>query len=196
MTDMATHAWWQFMHWDIISKTAKCNPCVKIRKNLKSIIPANKCATLKFCKVPNEEIQIDSGGPIYNEKNQEVYFLAFIDRFSKFPTVEVFDRANADNIFKFLQEYVLLHEIPRSIRLDQARCQTGNQIKTFCSQNKIQLIEALIHNHRAIGLVERLIQTIMNRLACIKMAAQNQFTLKTSINSIIYQLCICRTKKQ
>ena len=168
MTDMATHAWWPDMHRDIITKTTKCNPCVNIGKNLKSIIPANKWATLNLCKVPNQEIQIDFGGPIYNEKNQEIYFLKCIDRFSNFPTAEVFDRANADNILKFLQEYVLLHGITRTIRLDQARCQTGQQIKTFCSQNNIQVIEAPIHDHRAIGLVERLIQTIKNRLACIK----------------------------
>ena len=30
MTDMATHAWWPYMHRDIATKTAKCNPCVKI----------------------------------------------------------------------------------------------------------------------------------------------------------------------
>ena len=106
--------------------------------------------------------------------------------------MEVFDRANADNILKFLQKYVLLHGIPRSIRLDQARCQTGHQIKAFCSQNNIKLIESPIHDRRAIGLVERLIQTIRNRLACIKTAARNQFNLKASINSIIYQLRICR----
>ena len=109
------------------------------------------------------------------EKNQEVYFLACKDRFSKFPTAEVFDRANADNILKFLQEYDLLHGIPRSYRLDQARCQTVHQIKAFCSQKNIQLIEAPKHNHRAIGLVERLIQTIKNRLDCIETAARNQF---------------------
>ena len=169
---MATHALWPYMHRDIITKTAKCNPCVKIGKKLKSIIPANKWAPLNLCKVPNVEIQIDFGGLIYNEKNQEISFLAFIDRFSKFPTEE-FDRANADNILKFLQEYVLLHGIPRSIRLDQARCQTGQQTNAFCSQNNIQFIEAPIHDHGAIGLVERLIQTIKNRLACIKTATLN-----------------------
>ena len=194
MTDMATHAWWPYMHRDIATKISKCNPCVKIGKNLKPFIRANNWAPLKLCKVPNEEYQIDFGGPIYNEKNQEIYFLACIDRFLKFPTAEVFDRANADNFLKFLQEYVLLHGIPRAIRLDQARCQTGQQIKTFCSQNNIQLIEAPIHDHRAIGLVERLIQTIKNRQACIKTAAQNQFNVKASINSIIYQLRICRQK--
>ena len=37
-------------------------------------------------------------------------------------------------------------------------------------------------------------QTINNRLACIKTAARNQFNLKASINSFIYQLRICRQK--
>ena len=104
MTDMATHAWWLYMPHDIVTKTAKCNPCVKSGKNLKSLIPASKWAPLKLCKVPNAEIQIDFGGPIYNEKSQEVYFLAWIDRFSKFPTAELFDRANADSILKFLEK--------------------------------------------------------------------------------------------
>ena len=88
----------------------------------------------------------------------------------------------------------MLHGIPHSIRLDQARCQTGQQIKAFCSQNNIQLLEAPIHDHRAIGLVERLIQTIKNPLVCTKTAARNQINVKASINSIIYQLRICRQK--
>ena len=41
MTDMATHAWWPYMHRDIISKTGNSNPCVKIGKNL-NFIPAGK----------------------------------------------------------------------------------------------------------------------------------------------------------
>ena len=91
----------------------------KLVKNKNYIIPSNNWAPLKLCKVPNEEIQIDFGGPIYNEKNQEVFFLACKDRFSKFPTAELFDRAKAENILKFLlQDYVLLHGIPRTIRLD------------------------------------------------------------------------------
>ena len=51
MKDMATHAWWPYMHRDIVTKTAKCNPCLKIGKNLKSIIPASNGAPLKLCKV-------------------------------------------------------------------------------------------------------------------------------------------------
>ena len=168
--------------------------CLQIGNNLKSLIPANKWAPLKLCKAPEGGIQIDFWGSIYNEKNQEVFFLACIDRFSEIPSAEVFDRPNADNILKLLQEYILLHGVPHSIRLDQVRCQTGQRINAFCNQNNIQLIEAPIHDHRAIGLVGRLIQTIKNRLAGIKTAARNQFNLKASVNSIIYQLRICRQK--
>ena len=88
---------------------------------------------MKLFKAPNEEIQIDFGGTIYNEKNQD--FLACIIRLSRFPTAEVFDRANAENILKFLHEFVLLHGIPRTIRLDQAQCHIGYQNKTFCNQS-------------------------------------------------------------
>ena len=30
MTDMATHAWWPYMHRDIITKSAKCNPVSRL----------------------------------------------------------------------------------------------------------------------------------------------------------------------
>ena len=131
MTDMAVHAWWPFMHRNLVSKTAKWNPCVKIGKNLKSIITSIKRALLKLRKLPNEEIQIDFGGPICNEKTQGVYFLAYIDRFSKLPTAKVIDRANAQIILKFLQDYVFLHGTPRTIKLDPAQCQIGQQVRAF-----------------------------------------------------------------
>ena len=56
--------------------------------------------------------------------------------------------------------YIETHGIPRSIRLDQAKCLIGYQVKTFCNKNNIEIIEAPVNDHRAIGLVERLIQTI------------------------------------
>ena len=122
------------------------------------------------------------------------FFLACRDRFSNFSIAEVFDRANAQNVLNFLQEYVLLHEKPRTIRLDQAQWQIGQQIKAFFNQNNIQLIGAPIHDHRAIGLVERLIQKIRNRLAWIKTVAQIWFNLRASKNLIIYQIRIYRQK--
>ena len=41
--------------------------------------------------------------------------------------------------------YIENHGIPRSIRLDQAKCLVGHQVKTFCTRNNIEMIEACIH---------------------------------------------------
>ena len=34
-------------------------------------------------------------------------------------------------MLKFLKDYLLLHGIPRTIRLDRAQCQIGQQTKLF-----------------------------------------------------------------
>ena len=63
--------------------------------------------------------------------------------------------------------YIESHGIPRSILLDQAKSFVGNHVKTVCIKNNTEIIDAPVSNHRAIGLVERLVQIIGNRLACI-----------------------------
>ena len=84
------------------------------------------------CSEPNEEIQINFGGPITNEKDQDIHFLACTDRFSKYPTVEKFEKANGLNVIKFLDDYIHIHGVPRNIRLDQARCLIGYKVKNYC----------------------------------------------------------------
>ena len=61
-------------------------------------------------------------------------------------------------------------------------CLIGNQVKTFCTKNNTENIEAPVNDHRAIGLVERLIHTIKNRLACFKeeKSANNAFYVEHS----------------
>ena len=58
------------------------------------------------------------------------------------------------------------------------------------------MIEAPVNDHRAIGLVERLIQTIENRLACIKKEKSqiNAFHVKHELKIIIHQLRICKKR--
>ena len=126
----------------------------------------------------------------------EVYFLAAIDLFSKHPTACIYDKTNGPIVIKFLDMYIENHRIPRSIRSDQAKCLVGNQVKTFCNKNNIDIIEAPVNNHRAIGLVERLIQTIKNRLAGIKeeKSSTNTFHVKHALNIIIHQLRICKQR--
>ena len=174
-------------------RAIECNSCTAIGKNLKSTILAKKFQAHKPCIVPNQEIQKDFAGPISNEKEHEIDILTCIDRFSNYPSAEIFDNANATNVIKFLDNYIHVHEIPCSLRIDRARCLTGNQVKKFCMKNNIILISAPENNLGAIGLVERLISTIKQRLACIKEANKelNSFNIKAALKSIIYQLRIC-----
>ena len=122
MICMATHCWWPYIQRKLIVKANECKPCTVIGKNLKSIIPAKQFNPHIPCVEPNQEVQIDFGGPIFDEKGNEVYFLAAIDRFSKYPTAYIYDKANGPNVLKFLDMYIEIHGIPRSIRLDQTKC--------------------------------------------------------------------------
>ena len=193
---MVTHCWWPYIHRELFVKITECKTCTVTGKNLKSVIPAKQFHPHIPCVEPNQEIQIDFGGPIFDEKGNEIYFLAAIDRFSKYPTTCIYEKANGLNVLKFLDMYVENHGIPRSIRLDQAKCLVGNQVKTFCNKKIIDIIEAPVNDHRAFGLVERLIQTVKNRVAFIKEEkwSTNAFHVKHALKIIIHQLRICKQK--
>ena len=94
------------MHRQILKKATQCRPCTKIGKNLKPVIPASKRKPLINCSEPNEEIQLDFCGPITCERDQIVHFLASIDSFSKYPTVEVFNKANRPNVITIFDKYI------------------------------------------------------------------------------------------
>ena len=156
MVSMAQHCWWPYMNRDLLVKAIECKSCTTIGKKLKTVIPAKQFQTHTPCIVPNQEIQIAFAGAIINEKEHEIYILTCIDRFSNYPSAEIFENANASNVIKFLENFIHVHVVPRSLRIDQAPCLIGNQVKNFCTKNNINLIPAPANDHRAIGLVERL----------------------------------------
>ena len=109
------------MNRDLLVKSIECKSCTIIGKNLKSVIPAKQFKAHTPCIVPNQEIQIDFAGPINNEKEHEIYILTCIDRFSKYLSAELVENGNASNVIKFLDNYIQIHGVPRSLRIDQAR---------------------------------------------------------------------------
>ena len=62
------------MHRELIVKATECKPCTVIGKNLKSLIPAKQFNPHIPCVEPSPELQIDFGGPIFDEKGNEVFF--------------------------------------------------------------------------------------------------------------------------
>ena len=83
-----------------------------------------------------------------------------------------------------------IHGISRSIRLHQEKCILGYHEQNFCNRNIIDIIEAPANDRRATGLVERLIQTNKNRLACIEeeKSATNSFHIMHELKTIVHQL--------
>ena len=101
MTELGQRLWWPFINRDLINKSKTCRPCTEFGKKLKSIIRKSDWTSLPPCSEPNEEIQLDFCGPIFDGQGREVYFLTCIDRFSKFSTLKLVPNANGLNIEKF-----------------------------------------------------------------------------------------------
>ena len=115
--------------------------CIRKGKNLKTIAPKNSLGILPKLSEPNEEVQLDFAGPIpFREHKQNYYVLVLVDRLTRYPHAEVFKDCDT-----------------------QAR-----EIELFCKNKNIKLILAPAGDHRATGMVERLIQTLKRRIAVME----------------------------
>ena len=83
MIHLANLIWFPRIHREIVTLTQNCQPCIKIGKKLKSIIPKFEIAHLPPLQEQNEEIQLDFAGPITDEQQKDSYILASVDRFSR-----------------------------------------------------------------------------------------------------------------
>ena len=195
MISSGQYTFWPKKHRKILKMADKWKPCTDIAKNLKPVTPALKRKPLENCSEPNEGKQIDFVGPNTNEKDQDVHTLAWVDQFSKYPTVESFDITNNPNVVKSLDDHIQIHGVPLNICFDQARRLKRNKMKDFCRNKNIKAIAAAASDHWAIGLAERLKQTIKKRLNCMKLASKsNTFKIKESNKPKKYQLRFCKQK--
>ena len=134
------------MKRELIVKANETKPCTAIVENLKSVTHAKQFHSQIPCAEPNQEFKQILGeqslikrGLKYSARNR----LDAIDRFSIFLTTCLFEKINGSNVLKYLEMYIKNREISRSIRLDQAICHMGHQVKTFCNKNNIEIIKAL-----------------------------------------------------
>ena len=135
MTELANRVWWPFCIRDLLNRSRLCKSSTDLGKNLKAILPSNKFKRLTPCVEPNQEIQLDFAGPIYDGQKKEIYIFVCIDRFSNCPTAKFLKKTpNAPNVERFLLKYFRIHKIPLQIRLDRARWLLGNTAKILCEK--------------------------------------------------------------
>ena len=168
MLRLADLVWFPRIHRDVTVKAQSCTDCIKKGKNLKPLIPKQTLGMLPKLTEPNEEVQIDLAGQIpFREHKQNYYILISVDRLTRYPHAQVFKDCPPTPL-NYLEEYCRFHGIPRSLRCDQAQAFKARKFEVFCKNKNIKLILAPAGDHRATGMVERLIQTIKRRIAVME----------------------------
>ena len=191
MMHLANLIWFPRIQREIVTLTQNCQPCIKIGKNLKPIIPKSKVAHLPPLHEPNDEIQLDFTGPITDDEHKDSYILSSVDRFSRYPHAKIYHNCDTDTAIEYLEKYIKFHGIPRNIRCDQAQAFKSKQFESFCNNHNIKLLLAPAGDHRANGMIERLIQTIKRRLSVLNNDPKwSKITLADKIAEIIQEIKI------
>ena len=142
-------------------------------KNLKPIKGKNQSFQMDSVVEPNEEVQLDFAGPLPDELNKDAYILVAIDKSSKFPTTKFVSNTTAYIAIKFMQRYISNNGVRGQLGCNQAQIFRAKTIQLFCNTNNIKLLFAPVNGHRAIGVVERMIQTLKCRLGVMGMDPAN-----------------------
>ena len=108
--------WWPEMHRKIHEKAESCPSCRAAGKNVITQIPSTEKNNFEILTEPNQEIQLDFAGPIKSKTRGDVYNLVAIDRFSKWPTAQIYKNTDTRTVLKFLTKYFIDNGTPRSIR--------------------------------------------------------------------------------
>ena len=186
MIRLANLIWFPHIHRTIKLRAENCKQCTDQGKNLKPIIPKTDLGKLPKLLEPNQEIQLDFSGPLPNESNNEIYILVAIDCFSRYPSAVVHPNCDTSTAIDFLQKFCEFHGISRSIRCEQAQAFKSKSFDVYCNNKNIKLIFSPTHDHRATGMVERLIQTLKRRLASmISDPIWSNTTIAEKISAII-----------
>ena len=156
-------------------------------KNLKTIIPNSQTSELPPFLEPSEELNLDFAGPLDSYWGSNKNILLCIDRFSKFPSATITSTTFAKTVIEFLQDYIFLHGIPFSIKVDHASCFTSQDFKLICDSNNTEIMFCTVGDHRSNGIVEKLIHTLTIKLLAMSQQ-QQESTLQNAVSKIIWNL--------
>ena len=187
MKYLAQYIWWPHINRQIYFHGINCSECTSAGKNIKSVIPNSQISELPPLSEPNEELDLDFAGPLDSYWGSNKYILLCIDRFSKFPSAKITSSTSSKTVIEFLQDYIFLHGVPYSIRVDHATCFTKQDFKSFCDSNNIKIIFCTVGDHRSNGLVEKLVHTVKVKLLAIS-KEHHKTTLQNAVSKIIWNL--------
>ena len=119
------------------------------------------------------------------------YILVALDKSSKFPTAKVVSIITADIAIKFMQRYISINGVPRRLMCDQAHTFRAKNVQFFHNTNNIKILFAPVDDLRAIGVIERMIQTLKFRLGLMRIYQTNTpYKLASDLDEILKTLRI------
>ena len=119
MTAAARLFWWPKMTEAIQKKCESCIPCKMSGKNIKPNIPSREKNKFPRLDNPNKEIQLDFIGPITVD-NRRFHILLSMERFSKWTVASFCTSNDGETAIKFLEQYIQVNGIPKTMRTDKA----------------------------------------------------------------------------
>ena len=158
MSLAARHFRWPRMMDAIQKKCESCIPCKMSGMSIKPNLPETEKNSPPPLSNPNEVIQLDFIGPI-TENNRRFYILLSIDRFSKWPASSYWTSTDGETAVRFLEQYIRMNGIPKTIRTDKATAFTGRLFREFCTRHNLKLKYGTPYTHTPTGLVERGVRT-------------------------------------
>ena len=132
-------------------------------KNIKPIIPNTEASNLLQLGNPNEEIQLDFIGPS-TVNNRRFHILLSMDRFSKWPAASFCTFTDGETAKNFVEQYIQLNRIPKTIRADKAIAFTGRLFRNFCKKHYMKLKYGTPYILSPAGSVERAVKTLKETL--------------------------------
>ncbi|MGL5707634.1 MAG: reverse transcriptase domain-containing protein [Aeromonas sp.] len=150
---------WAGMHKDIESYYNHCEICLKggnARVNTKNRVIMSEH--------PNDLWEIDLLGRIPNDGESRFIFVA-IDHYGKWVETCILESKTGRNICDAIKKLIIeKHGIPKRILTDCGTEFKNNELKLLTAQYGIELIHASPHHHNTTGAVERVNQTLMERI--------------------------------
>ena len=168
MMSASEYIWWPILSRQIVENCEECRERSFYSKNLKLVKTFHTAQLLPNLTGPNQGLQLNFAGPILGDKGVNIFLLAAIDCFSKFPSVLITKTTGAKKVTKFLESYIRIHGLSHSISTDHGFGFKNDLVQQFCFCRGIKHILSPVGNHRGSGLVERMIQTIKRKLGTEK----------------------------
>ena len=132
-------------------------------KSIKPNIPSTEKSHSPPVNSPNDKMQLDFIGPI-TEDHRHFYILLSIDRFSKWPAASFCKHTDIEKAVKYLEQFIHLNGVPKTIRTDKATAFTGRLFRKICKQRYIKLIYGTPNVQTPTDLVERGERTLKENL--------------------------------